>query len=149
LWHVGNFWLQFSESQLSFLRFAYIFCSRFSTEKYNFQNHFIPLWLYSPLNLGCFLSILILNTSGGTPWTGDQPVAMLLPTHRKHKQSKHTETSNPRVGFESTTPVFQRANTGQKLIALSNVIKLYVSTRTLSGVLLNVPSQAFPRKLLF
>jgi hypothetical protein len=41
------------------------------------------LWLYSPLlALGRFFSFLILYTVGRTPWTGDQPVARHLPTHR-------------------------------------------------------------------
>jgi hypothetical protein len=41
------------------------------------------LWLYSPLlGLGHFYSVLSLYTIGRTPWTGDQPVARPLPTHR-------------------------------------------------------------------
>jgi hypothetical protein len=41
------------------------------------------LWLYSPLlSLGRFFSFLIPYTVGRTPWTGDQPVARPLPTHR-------------------------------------------------------------------
>jgi hypothetical protein len=34
------------------------------------------------LDLGYFFSFLILYTVGRTPWTGDQPVARPLPTHR-------------------------------------------------------------------
>jgi hypothetical protein len=53
-----------------------------------------------------------LYTVGGTPWTGDQPVARPLPTHRTSKtENKRTETSMPRVGFEPTTPMFERAKT--------------------------------------
>jgi hypothetical protein len=37
------------------------------------------------LGLGRFFSFLIPYTVGRTPWTGDQPVARPLPTHRKHK----------------------------------------------------------------
>jgi hypothetical protein len=40
------------------------------------------LWLYSPLDLGRFFRFLILYTVGRTPWTGDQPVAGPLRTHR-------------------------------------------------------------------
>jgi hypothetical protein len=61
------------------------------------------LWLYSPLMiLGRFFSLLILYTVGRTPWTGDQPVARPLPTHRTTQtQNKRIETclewdSNPR-----------------------------------------------------
>jgi hypothetical protein len=46
------------------------------------------------------------------PWTGDQPFARPLPTHRTTQtQNKRTQTSISRVGFEPTIPVFQRAKT--------------------------------------
>jgi hypothetical protein len=48
-----------------------------------------------------FLSFLILHTVYRSPWTGDQPVARPLPTHR----TAHTETPMPQVRFEPTTPV--------------------------------------------
>jgi hypothetical protein len=71
------------------------------------------LWLYSPLLvLGRFFSLLIFYTGGRTPWTGDQPVARPLPAHRTAQtQNKRTKTSMFQVGFEPTTPVFQRAET--------------------------------------
>jgi hypothetical protein len=38
-------------------------------------------------------SFLILYTVGRTPWTGDQPVARQLPTHRTTQaQNKSTQT---------------------------------------------------------
>jgi hypothetical protein len=47
-----------------------------------------------------------------TPWTGDQPVARLLPTHRTiQTQNKRTHTSMSLVGFEPTIPVFKQAKT--------------------------------------
>jgi hypothetical protein len=66
----------------------------------------IYLWLYSPLlDLGRFFSILIRYTVGRNPWTGDQPVARPLPTHRTSQtQSKRTQTCMPWVGFEPTIP---------------------------------------------
>jgi hypothetical protein len=68
------------------------------------------LWLYS--SCGAWpLFHLILNTVGRTPWTGDQPVARLLPTHRTETQNKPTHTFMTRVGFEPTIPVFERAKT--------------------------------------
>jgi hypothetical protein len=71
--------------------------------------YFFSLWLYSPLDLGRFFNFLILYTVGRTPWTGDQPVARLLPTHRTTQtQNKRTQTSIPWVGFEPTIPVFER-----------------------------------------
>jgi hypothetical protein len=46
------------------------------------------------LDLGRFFSLLILYTVGRTPWTGDQPVARTLPTHRTAQtQNKRTQTS--------------------------------------------------------
>jgi hypothetical protein len=42
------------------------------------------------LDLGSLFSFLILYTVGRTPWTGDQPVEMPLPTHRR------TQTQNKR-----------------------------------------------------
>jgi hypothetical protein len=48
----------------------------------------IYLWLYSPLlELGHFFSFLILYIVGRTLWTGDQPVARPLPTHRINAQT--------------------------------------------------------------
>jgi hypothetical protein len=43
-----------------------------------------------------FFSLLILYTVGRTPWTGYQPVARPLPTHRTTQtQNKRTQTSTP------------------------------------------------------
>jgi hypothetical protein len=73
---------------------------------------FSSLWLYSPLDLGRFFSFLILYAAGRTPWTGDQPVATPLRTHRiTQAQNKRTQTCMPRVGFEHTTPVLKRVKT--------------------------------------
>jgi hypothetical protein len=57
-----------------------------------------------------FVSLQFLNpkTVGRTPRTGDQPIARPLPTQT---QNKHRYTSMPRVGFEPTIPVFERAKT--------------------------------------
>jgi hypothetical protein len=50
---------------------------------------------------------LNLYTVGRTPWTRDQYVARPL----LHTQNERTQTSTPGVGFETTTPVFERAKT--------------------------------------
>jgi hypothetical protein len=57
----------------------------------------VVVWLYSPLlNLGRFLSSLILQTVGKTPWTGDQLVASPLPAQRTVEiQNKGTQASMP------------------------------------------------------
>jgi hypothetical protein len=46
------------------------------------------------LDLGSFISFLILYKLGRSPWTGDKPVATQLPTHRTTKtQNKRTKIS--------------------------------------------------------
>jgi hypothetical protein len=77
-----------------------------------FSTFFFYLCLFSRLDLCSFFSFLILYTVGCTPRTGDASVARPLPTHRTiQTQNKRTETSMSRVGFEPTTPVFERAKT--------------------------------------
>jgi hypothetical protein len=61
-----------------------------------------PCWA-----LVAFFSFIILYTVGRTPWTGNQPVARPLPTHR----TAQTQTYMPRVGLEATTPAFERVKT--------------------------------------
>jgi hypothetical protein len=53
---------------------------------------------------------LNLHTVGRTLLRGDQPVASPLSTCRTTQtQNKRTQTSMPRVGFETTTSMFERA----------------------------------------
>jgi hypothetical protein len=85
------------------------------------------------LDLGCFFSFLILYTVGRTPWTGDQPVASSLPTHRTTQtQNKRRQTSMPRVGFEPTIPAFERAKA------------VHASDRAVTAI---GPLQAYIRKI--
>jgi hypothetical protein len=80
------------------------------------------LW---PLPLFQFLNPY---TVGRTPWTGDQPVARPLPTRRTTQiRNKRTQTSMPRVGFEPTTPVFERAKTVHALDSVAFVIGVRLS----------------------
>jgi hypothetical protein len=81
---------------------------------------YLPTYLYVYLicgstalvDLGRFFSFLILYTVGSTLLAGDQPVTRPLPTHRAiQTQNKRTQTSVPRVRFEPTIPVFERAKT--------------------------------------
>jgi hypothetical protein len=90
---------------------------------------FLSLWLYSPLDLGGFFSFLILYTVGRTPWTGDEPVARPLPTHR----TTQTQTCIPWVGFEPTIPVFERAKTVHALYSAAAVI----GSRMRTGMILD------------
>jgi hypothetical protein len=90
---------------------------------------FLFVWLYSPLDLSCYFCFLILYTIGRTPWTGDQPVARLIPTHRTTQtQNKRRQTSMPRVGFESIIQVFERAKTVHALDRTATVIGTLTST---------------------
>jgi hypothetical protein len=84
------------------------------------------LWLCSPLlDLGRFFSFLTLRTVGRTPWTGDQPVARPLPTHRTTQiLNNRTQTFMSRVGFEPTIPAFKRAKTVEALDCAATVISL-------------------------
>jgi hypothetical protein len=61
---------------------------------------------------------------------GDQPVARPLPTHRiEQTQDKRTQISMPRVGFEQTTPVFERT---EKVHALASGATVIGSTQVYS-----------------
>jgi hypothetical protein len=66
-------------------------------------------------------SFLILYTVGRTNWPGDQPIARPLPTRRTTQtQNKRTQTFMPGVGFEPTTPVFERVKTVSISCAVNN-----------------------------
>jgi hypothetical protein len=83
----------------------------------------IYLWLYSPCGLWQLFQFLNLYTVDRAPWTGDQPVARPLTTHRTtQKQNKRTWTSMPGVRFEPTTPEFERAKTVHALDRAATVI---------------------------
>jgi hypothetical protein len=71
----------------------------------------LSIWILC-YTLDIFITFLILYSVGWTAWTGDQPVARHLPTHRTTQaQNKRTQTSMPLVEFEPTIPVFERAKT--------------------------------------
>jgi hypothetical protein len=77
-------------------------------------HYFIILSMALQLFVGPWLLFQFLNlyTVVTTPWTGHQPVLRSLPTHRTTQTpNKRTQTSVPRVAFETTTPVFERAKT--------------------------------------
>jgi hypothetical protein len=63
----------------------------------------------------------LFYTEGRTPWTGDQTVARLLPTHRiTQTQNKRTH----RVGFEPTILAFERVKTVHALDRAATVISI-------------------------
>jgi hypothetical protein len=72
------------------------------------------------VDLGRFFSFLVYTVSR-TPCTGDQPIAR--PTHRTTQtQNKCMQTSMPRVGFDRTIQVFERAKTVHALHRGATVI---------------------------
>jgi hypothetical protein len=80
-----------------------------------------PLWTLAPL-----FQFLNLYTVGRTPCTGAQPVARPLPIHRTTQtQNKRTQTFMPKVDFEPTIPVFERAKTVHALDRAATVIGLF------------------------
>jgi hypothetical protein len=85
------------------------------------MNFYFILMLYSHhFSVSLFLD---LYTVCRTPWTGDQPVASTLPTHSTTQtQIKRTQPSMPRVGFESTIPLFKLAKTVHVLDRAATVI---------------------------
>jgi hypothetical protein len=85
------------------------------------------------LDFGRFFSFLFLNKVDRTPRTRDQPVERPLPTHRTTQtENKRTQTSMPRVEFETMIPEFELAKTAHALdraatvISFNNVIWAFV-----------------------
>jgi hypothetical protein len=76
---------------------------------------------FGPLPLFQFLN---LYTDRRTPWTGDQPIARPLPTHKTTQtQNKRTQTTMHRVGFEPTIPGFEWVKTVHALHRATTVIR--------------------------
>jgi hypothetical protein len=86
-----------------------------------------PTWsIGHPWNASFHFSFVILWTVGRTPWTGDQPVARPLPTHRTTRiQTKCKETSMFWVIFEPTMPLLERENTFHALDWAATVIDVF------------------------
>jgi hypothetical protein len=72
----------------------------------------IYLRLYSPCGHWPPFQFLNPYTVARTPWTGDYPLAMALPTHRTTQTlNKCTQIYMPEVWFEPTIPLFEWAKT--------------------------------------
>jgi hypothetical protein len=66
----------------------------------------------------------------GTSWTSDQPATRPMPIHRKTQtQNKHTQTFMPRVGFEPTISMFERARTVHALDCEATMICMVLEYR--------------------
>jgi hypothetical protein len=63
------------------------------------------------VDLGHFFRFLIYAQSVGLLGRGISPSQSRYLHIEQHKQNKRTHTSMPRVGFEPTIPVFERAKT--------------------------------------
>jgi hypothetical protein len=78
----------------------------------HFVNYYLSMALGPFVRSWPLFSFLILYTVGRTARTRDQPVARPLLIHRTTQtQNKGTQISMPRVAFEPTTLVFERAKT--------------------------------------
>jgi hypothetical protein len=83
---------------------------------------YIYLWIYKPSDLGQFFSFLIYTQSVGILGRGS--------ARRKaatYTQNKGRQTSMPRVEFEPTIPVFERAKTLHALDRVVTVIGTWIS----------------------
>jgi hypothetical protein len=101
----------------------------------------MDLYINSPIRLhGVVFNLLSTGTTLPVPYT--QSVGLLgrgispsqgryLHTEQHKTQNKRTQTSMPRVGFEPTTPVFERAKTDHALDGAATVIGTYCNTRAL------------------
>jgi hypothetical protein len=70
------------------------------------------LWIYSPYGYWLLFQFLNPYINGRTPWTGDQPIARPLSTHRTTETYiKRKKTSMHRVQLEPTIQVFDPAKT--------------------------------------
>jgi hypothetical protein len=86
-----------------------------------------PLWTLAVF----FFSFLILYTVGRNPWTGDQPFARQLLTHRiTQTKNKRTQISMLRVGLEPSISVFEWANTVHALVRMATVTGKLVQLAT-------------------
>jgi hypothetical protein len=84
------------------------------------------LSIYGPCSPRQLFQFLNLYTVGRTPWTGDQPVARPPPTHRTTQTlNKRTQASMPRVRYELTISVFERAKTVHASDGAATVTGLY------------------------
>jgi hypothetical protein len=106
---------------------------------FSFIISFIHQWVYSPLlGSGRFFSFVILYRVRRTPWTGDQPIARQLPTHRTaQRRNKRTQTPMSVVEFKPTTPVFERGKTvhasGSALTVIGRLLRVFSSVYSRGG----------------
>jgi hypothetical protein len=71
---------------------------------------YISYYAFWPGPFRINLELWILQTVGRTPWTGDRPALSQGPYLHRTTEKKCGQTFMPRVGFEPTIPVFERAN---------------------------------------
>jgi hypothetical protein len=96
------------------------FSADFSASMLYFFSLSMALQAFGPWPLFQFLNPIHI---GRTFWTGDQSVSRPLPAHKTTQtQNKRTQTSMPRLGFEPTTPAFERAKTVHALDRAATVV---------------------------
>jgi hypothetical protein len=113
----------------SVLFFFYYFDSSGSLASYSSTVRIRPSGLF-PIRIN--LELWILETAGRSSWTGDRPCRKAATcTHRTTQaQKKRGQTCMPRVGFEHTILVFERAKSFHTLDHTANVIGSFHSEIT-------------------
>jgi hypothetical protein len=119
-----------------------ILCNRFDILRCNYETDYTKLSIYLSIHPPTYLpiysstalvdlgrfKIFSPHTAGRTPWTGDQPVGRPLPAYRtKQIQNKRKQTSIPRMGFERTILMFERAKTFHALYRVVIVFGHYTN----------------------
>jgi hypothetical protein len=109
--------------------------------KYRAIRHCIYLWLYRPLDFCRFFSFLIHTQPARGPFGRGISTSQGHCLHRTtQSRNKRTQTSMPRVGFEPTIQVFERAKTVHGLIRTATMIFIgYYITGVTEEVSLNIP----------
>jgi hypothetical protein len=81
------------------------------------------------VDLGRFFSFLIYTQFVGLLGRGISPSQGRYLHTEQHKQNKRTQTSMCRVGYEPTTPVFERAKAIHTSDRAANVVGIVLSYR--------------------
>jgi hypothetical protein len=96
----------------------------------------VYLWLYSPCGTWPIFMFFNPYTVCRIPWTGDQHIARSLLIHKTTQiQNKCTHISMPRVWFEPTVTVLERAQTVHALDLVAIVIGSIFHYALLIGIL--------------
>jgi hypothetical protein len=103
LWEGKKFWIEIVRKNETLLCSVNISAMSYSSV------HLLLLWLYSPCGPWPLFQFTNLYTVGRNPWTGDQPVARPLPTHKTTQTQNKRIHRHPCLNWDSS-PRSQRSN---------------------------------------